>query len=51
MFQNKKSLAKLNPLLAKEWHAIKNGDLTADDVSLGSGKKVWWKCDKRDDHD
>ncbi len=33
------------------WHPIKNGDLTADDVSLGSGKKVWWKCDKGDDHE
>ena len=40
----------MNPLLAKEWHPIKNGDLTADDVSLGSDKKVWWKCDKGDDH-
>jgi predicted secreted protein len=48
---NKKSLAKLNPSLAKEWHPTKNGDLTAYDVTLGSGKKIWWKCDKGDDHE
>lgn len=46
-----KSLAKLNPLIAQEWHSIKNGDLTPDDVSVRSGKKVWWKCDKGDDHE
>ena len=41
----------MNPLLAKEWHPIKNGDLTADDVSLGSDKKVWWKCSKFNEHE
>ena len=30
--------------LAAEWHPAKNGDLTAADVSSGSGKKVWWQC-------
>lgn len=37
-------LAILNPKLAKEWHPIKNGDLTPYDVVPGSGKKVWWLC-------
>jgi len=46
-----KSLAELNPLLAKEWHPIKNGDLTPYDVTVGSNIKVWWKCDKGDDHE
>ena len=44
-------LATLRPDLAKEWHPSKNGDLTAFDVSAGSNKKVWWKCDKGDDHE
>ena len=43
-------LATLKPDLAKEWHPTKNNDLTPKDVGLGSGEKVWWKCDKADDH-
>ncbi len=39
-------LATLNPKLAKEWHPAKNGKLTAEDVTLWSNKKVWWKCKK-----
>ena len=40
------SLANLNPELAKEWHPTKNGKLTANDVTTGSSKKVWWTCEK-----
>ena len=29
-----------------EWDAEKNGTLTPDDISYGSHRKVWWKCDK-----
>ena len=46
-----KSLAEVNPELAKQWHPTKNGDLTPNDVKAGSSKKVWWKCDKGDDHE
>ena len=46
-----KSLAEVNPELAKEWHPSKNGDLTPFDVTAGSNKKVWWKCDQGDDHE
>jgi hypothetical protein len=35
-----------NPKLAKEWHPTKNGKFTPRDVTKGSMKKVWWKCDK-----
>ncbi len=35
-----------NPKLAKEWHPTKNGELTAKDVTVSSGKKVWWVCKK-----
>ena len=45
-----KSLATLNPILAKEWHPTKNGELIPEDVTPGSGKKVWWKCPRGEDH-
>ena len=44
-------LATINPELSEQWHPTKNGDLTPYDVSNGTAKKVWWKCDKGDDHE
>lgn len=41
-----KSLKKLFPEIAAEWHPTKNGEKTPDDVSYGSEQKVWWRCDK-----
>jgi hypothetical protein len=41
------SLAVVEPTLAKEWHPTKNGELTPNDVTHGSGKKVWWLCNKK----
>lgn len=35
-----------NPLLLKEWNYERNTDLTPEQVTEGSGKKVWWKCSK-----
>ena len=35
-----------NPSLARQWHKVKNGNLTPEDVVTGSGKKVWWLCEK-----
>ena len=43
-------LATLNPELAKEWHPTLNGELIPSNFTLGSGKKVWWKCSNGDDH-
>ena len=37
-------LATLNPELAKEWHPTKNGELTPKEVTIGTDRKVWWKC-------
>ena len=48
---NSNCLSTVNPKLAKEWHPIKNGSLTPKDVVPGSSKKVWWKCNKGDDHE
>lgn len=39
-------LATLNPELSRDWHLVKNGALTPQDVTLGSGRKVWWICKK-----
>jgi DNA-directed RNA polymerase subunit RPC12/RpoP len=51
MRKDKKSLAETHPELAKQWHPTKNGDLTPNNLTPGSSKKVWWKCDKGDDHE
>lgn len=40
------SLAQEAPELAKSWDYERNGLLTPDKVTPGSGKKVWWKCQK-----
>jgi len=43
---NDNCLATLNPRLAKQWHPTKNGSLTSKDVTTGSNRKVWWRCNK-----
>ena len=35
-----------NPKLSNEWHPAKNGNLTSKDITAGSSKKVWWRCQK-----
>lgn len=40
------NLLKVFPLVSKEWHPEKNGDLTPENVTSKSGKKVWWICPK-----
>ena len=44
-------LSTTHPHLAKEWHPRLNENLSPDDVTAGSTKKVWWKCDKSSDHE
>ncbi len=39
------NLAVKCPDLAKQWHPSKNGDLTPFDVTPGSNRKVWWRCE------
>lgn len=34
------------PLLARQWHPTKNGDLTPFDVVYNSGTRVWWLCER-----
>jgi hypothetical protein len=42
----KDSLAADSPHLAREWHPEKNGQLRPHEVTPGSGRRVWWKCEK-----
>ena len=37
-------LKTTDPKLAEEWHPTKNGSLTPEMVTYGSGKKIWWLC-------
>ncbi len=39
------SLSVLNPVLAKEWHPLKN-EFTPEQVSPGSNSFAWWICEK-----
>lgn len=32
--------------LLAQWHPVKNGDLTPNEITSGSQKKVWWRCDQ-----
>jgi len=44
--RTKKFLPDTHPELLKEWDYDRNCGLHPDDVSYGSHKKVWWKCNK-----
>lgn len=44
MIPNNNDLLSKYPEIAKEWHPVKNGELTPSDVSFGTNKKVWWIC-------
>ena len=46
VLQGFNDLATKYPELVKEWNYEKNGDLKPEDVTCGSGKKIWWKCKK-----
>jgi hypothetical protein len=50
MSRNKLSLQETNPEIAKQWYYPLNGELSPNKVTSGSNKKVWWKCNKGDDH-
>lgn len=39
-------LASVYPELAKQWHTVRNGDISPEQVSPGSHRTVWWQCEK-----
>ncbi len=43
---NKNKYLKDNEVIMKEWNWNKNIGLKLDDLTIGSKKKVWWKCNK-----
>jgi len=45
------NLAVLFPDLSKQWHYEKNYPLKPENFTVGSSKKVWWKCLKGEDHE
>jgi len=45
------SLVTVFPDIAIEWHPTKNGNLTPDQIVVGSDKNIWWKCPKGPDHE
>ena len=45
MLKAGKSLASKHPELLKEWD-YQNNNVSPDEITYGSGKKVWWKCTK-----
>lgn len=40
----KAPLSVTHSALAEEWHPDKNGKISPDDVTAGSGKRAWWRC-------
>jgi DNA-directed RNA polymerase subunit RPC12/RpoP len=38
------------PELVAEWHPERNGTLTPYSVSAGSGRLIWWRCSRSDEH-
>ncbi len=44
------TIREFSEKLTAEWHPTKNGKFTPDNVSVGSGKKIWWICSKDHTH-
>ena len=42
---------KNNLQILKQWHPVKNDNSTPTDITIGSSKKVWWKCPVAEDHE
>jgi hypothetical protein len=40
------NLKQLHPAVAAQWHPDKNGSLSPQELTPGSGRKVWWRCRK-----
>ncbi|MDQ1351204.1 MAG: hypothetical protein QG657_1506 [Acidobacteriota bacterium] len=46
MNRRRSKFISLGPVLTKQWHPFKNGQLTPDKLPRDSNKKVWWQCQK-----
>ena len=45
------SLAYKFPQIAKELHPVKNDNITVDQLSYGSNKRIWWLCSNDKTHE
>ena len=45
-WRGENDLASLRPDLARQWHPVKNGALTPDQVLPGSHRLAWWVCQR-----
>lgn len=43
------TLKQVAPQIAEQWNSIRNGELSPNDVTPTSRKKIWWICPK--DHE
>jgi DNA-directed RNA polymerase subunit RPC12/RpoP len=46
IIMQRESLAQSNSQIIGEWHPTKNKDLTPDDLTPYSHKKIWWICQR-----
>lgn len=44
LLESKQSLSITHPDIAQEWALERNGNLSPENVTAGSGKRVWWRC-------
>lgn len=42
ILQGYNDIVSQKPLIAAQWHPIKNAPLTVDQINVGSNKKAWW---------
>lgn len=40
-------LATTHPVLCREWSKVRNRPLKPKDLTAGSGKAVWWRCERK----
>jgi DNA-directed RNA polymerase subunit RPC12/RpoP len=43
--------ATTHPIIARQLHLTKNGDVKATDFTAGHDKGLWWVCDKNSEHE
>ena len=46
LIPEKTSLAVINPVLAAQWHPVKNGERTPFNTSTYCNDKFWWRCEE-----
>jgi len=45
------SLLYTHPEISKQWHPTKNGNLKPENFTYGSRQKIWWLCNKNENHE